>query len=309
MVSQNIDPGKRLIWTIGATATFFLLIWAGVAWGAPITFNTALPVAEDEFIFRQQFIFDQSGDDPSGADRDRKVFAAISVLGYGVTSDLAVFGLLPYVDKSLDITSMGVRNTRDTSGIGDMTLFGRYTVFKDDIPGRTFRIAPFAGVEIPTGEDDETDGLGRLPASVQAGSGSADPFGGIVATYQTLDFAVDAQISYKANTEANNFEFGDVARLDASLQYRLWPRNLQSGVPGFLYGVIEVTLIPQDKNRSDGVKDSNSGGTTLFLVPGLQYVTKRWIVEGGAQIPVAQDLNGTALEKDYIVRFGFRFNF
>jgi len=304
-----IGLGKRINWIIGAASTFFLLILAGVAWGAPITFNTALPVAEDEFIFRQQFVFDQSGNDPSGADRDREVFAAVSVLGYGITSDLAVFGVLPYVDKSLDITSTGVRSTRDTSGLGDMTLFGRYTVFKDDMPGRTFRIAPFAGVELPTGEDDETDGLGRLPASVQAGSGSADPFGGLVATYQTLDFEIDTQASYKVNTEANNFEFGDVARFDASLQYRLWPRSLQSGVPGFLYGVFEGNLIHQNKNQSSGTKDPNSGGTTLFLLPGLQYVTKRWIVEGGVQIPVVQDLNGTALEKDYIVRFGFRFNF
>ena len=109
--------------------------------------------------------------------------------------------------------------------------------------------------------------------------------------------------------QANNFEFGDVARFDASLQYRLWPRSLQSGVPGFLYGVFEGNLIHQNKNQSNGTKDPNSGGTTLFLLPGLQYVTKRWIVEGGVQIPVVQDLNGTALEKDYIVRFGFRFNF
>ena len=213
------------------------------------------------------------------------------------------------MDKSLELTVNGVNQTRGTSGIGDLTLFGRYTVFKDNIPGRTFRIAPFAGVELPTGEDDATDGLGRLPASVQAGSGTADPFGGLVATYGTLDFEIDAQASYKINTEANNFEFGDVARFDASLQYRLWPRSLQSGVPGFLYGIFEGNLILKNKNRNDGAKDPNSGGTTLFLLPGLQYVTKRWIVEGGAQIPVVQDLNGTALEKDYIVRFGFRFNF
>jgi len=309
MFSQNIDPGKRIIWTIGASATFFLLIGIGVAWSAPITFNTALPVAEDEFIFRQLFVFDQSGDDPSGADRDREVFSAVSVLGYGVTSDLALFGVLPYVNKSLKLTASGVNQTRDTSGIGDLTLFGRYTIFQDNVPGRTFRVAPFAGLELPTGEDDETDGLGRLPASVQLGSGSTDPFGGIVATYQTLDFQIDTQASYKVNTEANNFEFGNIARFDASIQYRLWPRTLGSGVPGFLYGVFEGNLIHQNKNRSGGAKDPNSSGTTLFLVPGLQYVTKRWIVEAGMQIPVVQDLNGTALEKDYIVRFGFRFNF
>ncbi|MFQ5483193.1 MAG: transporter, partial [Nitrospinaceae bacterium] len=150
-------------------------------------------MAEDEFIFREQFIFDRSGHDPSGAARNRDGFAAVSVLGYGVTSDLALFGVLPYVDKSLELTANGVNQTRDAKGLGDLTLFGRYTVFKDNIPGRTFRVAPIAGVEIPTGDDDATDGLGRLPASLQAGSGSADPFAGMVATYQTLDFEIDAQ--------------------------------------------------------------------------------------------------------------------
>ncbi len=309
MVFQIIGRLKNIIWAIGVSAPSFLFIGVGAAWSAPITFNTALPVAEDEFIYREQFVLGQSDNDPSGANRNHEIFSAVSVLGYGVTSNLSLFGVLPYVDKSLEFTGNGVDQTRDTSGIGDLILFGRYTVFKDDIPGRTFRIAPFAGLELPSGEDDETDGFGRLPASVQAGSGSADPFGGLVATYQTLDFEMDAQASYKMNTEANHFEFGDVGRLDASLQYRLWPRSLQNGVPGFLYGVFEGNFIHQNKNWSKGAKDPNSGGTTLFLVPGLQYVTKRWIVEGGVQIPVVQDLNGTALERDYIARFGFRFNF
>ncbi len=127
---------------------------------------------------------------------------------------------------------------------------------------------------------------------------------------EMLDIDIESgSVNYKANTEANDFEFGDVARLDASLQYRLWPPSLKSGVPGFLYGVLEADFIHQDKNRSGGVKDPNSGGTRLFLVPGLQYVTKRWIVEAAVQLPIVQDLNGTALENDYIVRAGFRFNF
>ena len=96
MVLQIIERVTRVIWTIGTRVAFFLFIGVGAAWSAPITFNTALPVAEDEFIFRQQFVFDQSGDDPSGADRDRGAFAAVSVLGYGVTSDLAIFGVLPW---------------------------------------------------------------------------------------------------------------------------------------------------------------------------------------------------------------------
>lgn len=287
-----------------------LLALPTVAHAAPITFNTALPLAEDQFVLRGQFLAVSASDDPSVADRDLDVLGGISVLGYGLTSDLALFGALPYLDKEIDLTTpAGQRVTRDTDGIADARLFGRYTVFQDDAPGRTFRIAPFAGIEIPTGDDDDRDGLGRLPQPLQPGSGSWDPFVGVVATYQTLDYQVDAQIAYEANTEANNFEFGNAFRFDASLQYRLLPREIGSGVPGFLYGVIEANLLHEGKNEINGVNDPKSGGTKLFLSPGLQYVTKQWIVEFGVQLPVVQDLNGTALEDDFIVRAGFRVNF
>lgn len=287
-----------------------ILGWAGAAEAAPQTFNTALPVAEGEFVFREQFFYRKATDDPSPADRELGVLGAISVLGYGVNRDLAIFGVLPYLDKELDVTTPSAqRVTRDTNGIGDARLLGRYTVYQDDAPGRTFRLAPFLGLELPTGDDDDSDSLGTLPAPLQLGSGSWDPFGGIVLTYQTLEYQIDAQVSYKANTKANGFEFGDEVRLDGSFQYRLWPRQLGSGVPGFLYGVLEGNFIYQAKNRINGSKDHNSGGTSVFLSPGLQYVTKRWIVEGIVQVPVAQDLNGTALEDDFIVRTGVRVNF
>ena len=301
-MSQYLHLGAAVLFVASTS-------WTIIASGAPITFNTALPVAKDEFVFRQQLISGQSDDDPSGADRDRTSQAAVSVLGYGVTNKLVLFGVLPYLDNELKITTGGQRVTRSTNGFGDLSVFGRYTVVQRDRPGRNFRVAPFFGIKAPTGEDDETDALGRLPPSVQVGSGSWDPFVGVVATYQTLGYQVDSQFSYRANNEANDFEAGDVIRLDGSLQYRLRPRELTGGVPGFLYGVIEANLIHRDKNRVGGSTDPNSGGTTLFLTPGVQYVTKRWIVEGAVQIPVSQDLNGTALENDYVARISARFNF
>lgn len=280
------------------------------AHAAPETFNTALPVGKGDFVFREQFLYLEASDDPSPADRNLEVLGAISVLGYGVTSDLALFGILPYLDKELDLTMPGgQRVTRSTSGIGDAQLFARYTVFQKDMRGSNFRVAPFIGIKLPTGDDDDRDGLGRLPQPLQLGSGSWDPFGGVIATYQTLDYQVDAQVSYKANTEANDFEFGDEFRFDTSLQYRLWPRDLGAGVPGFLYGVVETNLLHAAKNEIGGANDPNSGGTKFFLSPGLQYVTKRWILEAVVQLPVAQDLGGTALEDDYAVRAGFRVNF
>ena len=306
------SEGMRRAGLLGLGLTLFAAATGapGKLHAAPETFNTALPVAEGEFVFREQFLYIKASDDPSPADRDVEILGGISVLGYGVTGDLALFGVLPYLDKQLDRTASGGRRvTRGTSGIGDVQLFARYTVFQKDMRGRSLRVAPFVGLKLPTGDDDDSDGLGRLPQPLQLGSGSWDPFGGVIATYQTLDYQVDAQLSYKANTEANGFEFGDELRFDTSLQYRLWPRELGAGVPGFLYGVIETNLLHQAKNAIGGRDDPNSGATTLFLSPGLQYVTKRWVLEAIVQIPVVQDLNGTALEDDFTVRAGFRVNF
>lgn len=276
---------------------------------APITFNTALPVGKGEFVLREQVIISQSGDDPGGTNRDATARALVSVLGYGINGRLAVFGALPIVDKELDVTSGGVRVNRSAGGLGDLSLFGRYTIFKRDGPGRTFRIAPFAGLTLPTGDDDETDALGRLPAPVQPGTGAWDGFGGLVLTYQTLDYQVDGQLGYRVNGEANGLDRGDVARADGSFQYRLWPGELSAGVPGFLYGVLEAALIHSEKDRVGSIDDPDSGGLRVVITPGMQYVTRRWIVEAGVELPLLQDLNGTALENDYVIRAGFRVNF
>ena len=310
LVSQIRIAVLRSVWTSSV-----LLVSLGVgllsdeASAAPQTFNTALPVADDEFVFREQFLYKDVSNDPTAADRDLVVIGSVSVLGYAITQDWAVFAVLPILDKELDHTnSLGDRLSRSTRGIGDAQLFGRYTALHDDAPGRTFRIAPFAGIKLPTGDDDAEDRFGRLPPPLQLGSGSWDPFLGVVATRQTLDYQVDVQVAYRANTEANDFEFGDELRFDASLQYRLWPRELGSGVPGFLYGVLETNLIHQDQNRFGGAKDPDSGGTTLLLAPGLQYVTKRWVFEAIVQLPVTQDLNGAALKETFTVLAGFRVN-
>ena len=280
--------------------------WAGAA---PITFNTALPVAEGEFVFREQLRWLRSSDDPSEADRDMRAVAAISVLGYGVSGKLAVFGVLPYVDKTLEMKSSRTSIERDNRGLGDATAFVRYTFWQDDIKGRTFRLAGVGGFTAPTGDDDQSDRVGRLPPPLQDGSGAWDWFGGVVATYQTLGYQLDGQLSYRDNREANGFEPGDESRLDLSWQYRLWPRELAGGVPGFFYGVLEVNVLHQDKNRINGLSDGNSGGDTVWLSPGLQYVTKRWVLEAVVQKPVSQNLNGTALKNDLIVTTSFRLNF
>ncbi|MDX8412952.1 MAG: transporter [Mariprofundales bacterium] len=276
----------------------------------PITFNSALPVADGMTILRSQLKLLRKSTDTTAEGRVLHVTAEPVVLAYGATAKLALFGMLPYVEKRLDLTVGGRRIQRNARGLGDAQLFARYTIYQRDQPGDTLRIAPFAGLKVPTGSHNQRDPLGLIPAVLQPGSGSWDPFLGIAITHQTLDWEFDLAAKYRLNSRASDFTFGDQARTDASFQYRVLPRTLErSGVPAFVYAVLESNLIWNGKNRDATVTDPNSGGVTWRFAPGLQYVTDRFVLESAIQIPVVQKLNGTALQEDWIWMMGFRWNF
>ncbi len=279
------------------------------SWAAPITFNTALPVAKNAFINREQLILKQFDQDSSSLNRKLKVNGLVSVIGYGVTPKLAVFAALPYLDKSLKLTVNGFPQRRSSENFSDIKIFARYTVFQQDERSKTLRMAVFAGIDSASGKSNQQDSLGTLPQPLQSGSGSVDPFAGLVMTYQTLDYEFDAQISYQNNARNNNFLFGDVIKADASFQYRILPVEMSDDTDSFTYAVLELNLIKQQQDQFFNANNINSGGTTVFLTPGIQYVTSKYILEAAVQLPVVQNLNGSALETDYIFTTGFRVNF
>lgn len=284
-------------------AVLALLTAASPAFPAPISFNTALPVHEGGLLLRGQGVWMRMHDDPSPAGREADIIAAPTVLVFGATSKLAFMGVFPYLNKALNFPHQAPRRA---SGLGDIATLGRYEVFERSRRGYTARGAVSAGVEWPTGADDEADALGSLPKPVQLGSGSFDPFFGTVWTAQWLNLQLDADLFYQRNTEANDFRFGDALAQNTSLQYRLWPRTLGAGVPSYLYGVLELNNVYQGKNEAGGASDPDSGGYQLFLTPGLQWVAKRAVIEVAAQLPVVQELNGSALRTDWRLIGSFR---
>jgi hypothetical protein len=296
---------RMLAWLVGA----LLLLGAGAEAG-PITSNTALPVHDGELIFREQVMWMRSTSDPSPMNTNLNVVIVPTVLYYGVNADLMVLGVLPFLHKQVAVTTPTGRITRSTNGFGDMMAAVRHTVLAIDRPGETFRVAPFAGVKLPTGAQHEADAIGRFPQPFQLGSGSWDPLGGAVVTWQTLRHELDVSGTYQLRTEANGFRAGDEARADASFQYRLIPWDrLGPGVPSYLFGVIETAAIWDGKNRVSGTDDANSGGFTWYLTPGLQWIAERSVIEGAFQIPVVQRLNGMALKNDFVALLSFRQSF
>ena len=278
----------------GVVTLFLALCFAGsVSSAAPIATNTALPLSTDEFIIRQQFVMSHSSDRFESTRRSVNRFESRTVLGYGLTSKLAFFGVLPLVDVN---TELGGVSTSEF-GLGDAALFARYEVFRSDQAGRTIRIAPYAGVRLPTGREGKT------------GDGSVDVFGGLIATIASTQWVLDSQLRFDQNRESDGFERGDSASFETSFQYRLSPGNVTQETNAFVFGVLELSANRNERNRLGGVVDLDSGGFQLYLTPGIQYLTRRWIADFGVKLPIVNDLNGTALEPDFTILVSIRANF
>lgn len=285
-------------------------LWAGPLSAGPITFNTALPVHVGEWIVRQQTIWLRATDDPGPLDRDLNVLVAPTVVVYGLNRRVALFAMEPFVSKQIEVQTPAGRVTRAATGFGDLTTLARVTAVAIDRSGETIRLAPFAGVKLPTGTDDRADGLGRLPEALQLGSGSWDPLLGTVFTWQKLRWELDASASYQRRTEAHGFRAGDEGRGEVSFQYRLVPRGaLGSGVPSYLYAVVESNAVWQGRDRLAGVPDPDSGGFTWYLAPGLQWVTLRTVLEAAVQVLVVKHTNGLGLREDFTGRLSLRVSF
>ena len=270
----------------------------------PINSDLGLTPHKDELIFRIQGRYLTKTDDPSGQNREVDVYSVPVVMVYGFTSKASLLVKIPFLVKEM---KTGTGSVRGDEGLGDISVLGKYRVHTHNYKGGTSRIALIAGLKLPTGEDKQQDAFGLLPPGLQLGSGSVDIIAGVAHTIQTLDYEVDTDLRYIFNNKANGFEFGDVFQYNLSLQKRIFPFTLpDKGMYDQFNALIEFNGFFQEKNEFLGIDQPSSGGHTLFISPGLQYVTKRTIYEASFQYPIVQDLTGTQLETDYKLALSLR---
>ena len=188
------------------------------------------------------------------------------------------------------------RSAQHDSALGDLRLLGRYTFFADDYaPLATRRVALIGGVKFPTGNDD-------------FGTPSFDPVLGAVATWAHDRHEIDLDVLYRIGTERHDFDTGDTLRYDLAYRYRLWPRRFEGRLLQ-VNGLLELNGTWQAKSRDEGDRLSDTGGSLLFLSPGFQIISTRWIVEASVQIPVHQEMNGSQVKTDVIAVLGVRVPF
>ena len=260
---------------------------------APITFNSALPVSQSEWVVRGLITIDERSSTVDDIEIERTQLSLVSVLGYGINAKWSVFGVLPIRDVSLSLNDQ----TQSESDLGDAEFFSRYEVLRIDKAGSTFRVAPFAGVRLPTGDLGVTS------------DGTTDIFGGVIVTSANVKQNFNIQLRYDLNGNDNQFSAGDSFTADLSWQKRIFPKKITASTNGFWFAALETNLNYTEQNRLAGQLDSNSGGFTASIAPGIQYVTRRWIAELAVRVPIIRNLNGSALEPDYTIFTGVRANF
>ncbi|GMQ75438.1 MAG: hypothetical protein BMS9Abin01_0688 [Gammaproteobacteria bacterium] len=237
-------------------------------------------------------------------------------LMYGISDDISVMAMIPYVWKSMDhVTRTRVDFTTKSEGVGDLRLIGGFDVYKSG--GHTINLS--AGLSFPTGSTDERDDTPMgpnqlLPYPMQTGSGTIDVLPGITYTGRSEDWSWGGQFNaiLRLGENDDNYTLGNVYGASA-WGARRWVNWLSSSAR--LIGEVVEDIDGADPRLNPAMAptadpnlragDFLSLGLGLnFLVPSGSAKGLRLSVEG--IIPVVQDLDGPQLKREYTILIGLR---
>ncbi|MFQ5770866.1 MAG: transporter [bacterium] len=274
----------------------------GFAQGPPINTDTPIMLGLEgrgirtfaEFVRKASIL--QDGEEIPD-DLDRRVLVRVTpvVVPYNLFSDRFQVGVIaPFVDVDFESTTQEM----SSFGIGDVRFFAKYLLYQRDRRGETFRVASKAGIKFPSGDENEAPALG---------SGSTDFFFSTVAGWVKNRIGIYLEGIYNLNTSHDQVDFGNSFAYNLAFGYRLLPAVYETYPSPQLNGFLEINGTTTAKSEVNGAVNDNTGGTSVFLAPGLQYVGgRRWLVEASLQIPIVNEPNGIQLATDWTVSIGTR---
>ncbi len=230
-------------------------------------------------------------------DMDRRVTVRVTPFAfpYNLFDDRFQLGvILPFMNINRKTLTQDI----SSFGIGDVRIFAKYLLYQFDRKNKTIRIASKVGIKLPSGNENKVPALG---------SGSTDYFFTTVAGWIEDRIGVFLEGIYNVNTSKGQMSFGNSFSYNLAFGYRLLPVVYKIYPSPQLNSYLEINGTTANKNKVSGRKVDNSGGTTIFLSPGLQYVGgRRWLVETTFQYPIVNEPNGTQLATNWSVSLGTR---
>ncbi len=297
MIEPSVSNLARIIRSAGFLIVL-LLMSSRVS--AQITFPGASPVSAGNLIMLLK---------PETLDYSRGASNTVdkNVLIYGASPNLAI--ILQgnsFVSNTATITEGGRSRRVIADGLGDTLVQARYTIFQQDGPGSTFRIAPYVGVVLPTGMDSANN---LMPRGGQPGTGAFATRDAVTMSYQTLDWNAAAEAGYQANGVAAGYQFGNIVYADAGFHYRLWPVELGEEVSGEVYASVEANYTSILASRNGGQSVPGTGGQMLLVDPGIIYTTRTYSFTLTGLLPAYQHIRDNGNRLNYGLLGAFRYSF
>ena len=237
-----------------------------------------------------------------GGGNELNAWTVPAIFSYALVTDATLTLTVPYINKQLETPGV----IFNASGIGDISLIGKYRFYRRDLPFGRDQFALIGGLEFPSGSTSEGPGIKVAPA-LQLGSGGVDGIVGVAAGTTRRSYSIEGSLRGKINSEAKDFQFGNALLYDLYLAYQTYPE--WPTPPAQLNFSVEFNGRTSADNEVEGRK-VDTGGTVLFISPGVQYIVNtNLLFETGVQIPIVNDFPSGRLEPDFTVLFGFRFIF
>lgn len=245
-------------------------------------------------------------------------FITMIQLQYGISDRLDFGFIFPYVHREHNHihheNGTNVPESWNFSGPGDIVLTGNYSIILPEMNKEVY-LGVSAGIKLPTGITDEVNSEGELAeVTLQPGTGSVDALLGLNFRYPLFTYETTKQnqfstipliigLSYKIPGKGtDDYRFGRALLATLGTDYQFSDKvsfTLQFNLKNQEY----------DDTGSTGEPGENTGGTKVFVSPGLNLnLTDYLSLFGIIQLPVYQNVHGIQQTSRFNTQLGLSAN-
>ncbi len=267
---------------------------------------------------------------------EMRTYMTMASVAYSFTDNFSGMAMLGYVRNDMDMkfnsaltTAAGGKSgfTMFSHGITDLTLLGKYRVFKDDELAPTKQASVMFGVSLPTGSIDKEFSRNPVPGQngtilpfrMQTGSGTVDPVLGVTLQGSNDPWWYGANFKWEGHLYDNDqgYHRGQELRYDLYLMRQVHPKAVLLTELNYWYegkysdepfaqrvnGEGHVGFSPSGGFISPLNDPDNYGGHQMAVSFGFQFQPiPLHVLELIATMPIYQDLNGPQLRQDYMIQ-------
>ena len=240
----------------------------------------------------------------------------MGMLMYAPTDRLTLMVMLPYIRKSMNhITRTGELFTERTSGIGDVELRGLYSLYaRKDL---RHRFLLNAGMGLPTGSINQSMAGMRLEYPMQLGSGTVSVMPGFTYLGQSVPWGWGAEFipTLRIGRNKNGYRLGNRYQTGVWGARQLTPwLSISARASGDVWQNVrgaDAVLDIMDEPTKD---PTLQGGKRIDLTFGASFHPTGELLKGQEFFvhfnkPVYQSLDGPQLQRRWVVRLGWLWEF